>query len=66
MKMIYNLSFYNSEKKSRDDKWLTNIFAENDQDAIKQVEEKRKKGNYYYCRLTKTAYKEKIIKKWEK
>lgn len=38
----------------------------NDEDAIKQVEEKRKNGNYYYCKLYKTIYKEKIIKKWEK
>lgn len=58
--MVYNLSFYDKEKKSRDDKWCTSIFAENDEDAINQVEEKRKDGRYYYCKLYK------IIKKWEK
>ena len=64
--MNYNLSFYDTEKKSINDKWVTSIYAENDEDAIKQVEEKRKDGKYYYCRLSKTIYKEKIIKKWEK
>lgn len=64
--MVYNLSFYDKEKKSRGDKWSTNIFAENDEDAIKQVEEKRKDGRHYYCKLSKIVYKEKIIRKWEK
>lgn len=64
--MNYNLMFYDSEKKSGDNKWFTIIYAENDEDAIKQVEEKRKNGNYYYCKLYKIIYKEKIIKKWEK
>lgn len=64
--MVYDLFFYDSEKKSRNAKWSTNIFAENDEDAIKQVEEKRKNGNYYYCRLCKVVYREKTIKKWEK
>lgn len=64
--MDYNLSFYTTEKKSINDKWVTSIYAENDEDAIKQVEEKRKNGNYYYCKLYKIIYKEKIIKKWEK
>ena len=41
--MVYNLSFYDSEKKSRDNEWVTSIYAVNDEEAIKQVEEKRKK-----------------------
>ena len=64
--MVYHLCFYDTEKKSRNDEWVTSIYAENDEDAIKQVEEKRKNGNYYYCKLYKIIYKTKIIKKWEK
>ena len=64
--MNYSLMFYNSEKKSRDNKWFSTIYAENDKEAIEKVEEKRKKGNCYYCKLFKIIYEEKIIKKWEK
>ena len=64
--MVFNLSFYDSEKKSRDNKWFISIFAKNEEEAIKKVEEKRKNGNYYYCKLCQIIYKEKIIKKWEK
>ena len=64
--MIYNLSFFDNEKRSRDDEWVTSIYAENDEEAIKQVEEKRKSGDHYYCKLYKIIYKAKIIKKWEK
>ena len=64
--MVYHLCFYDTEKKSRNNKWMQCIYAENDEDAIKQAELTRKSGNYYYCKLTKTIYKEKIIKKWEK
>ena len=64
--MVYNLSFYDSEKKSRDNEWVTSIYAVNDEEAIKQVEEKRKNGNHFYCKLYKIIYKTKIIKKWEK
>lgn len=64
--MEYNLSFYESKNRSKDDKWCVSIFAENDEEAIKKVEEKRKNGKYYYCKLYKIFYSEKIIKKWEK
>lgn len=54
-------------KKGKDDKgyWNTTIYAENDKEAIAKVEELRKDGKHYKCKLGKIKYSFRNIHKWE-
>ena len=45
--------------------WSTIIYAENDQEAIQKVEELRKDGKYFKCKLGKIKYGFRNIYKWE-
>ena len=45
--------------------WNTTIYAENDKEAIAIVEELRKDGKYYKCKLGKIKYSFRSIYKWE-
>lgn len=61
--MDYILKF----KKEKKDKgyWNTTIYAENDKEAIAKVEELRKDGKHYKCKLEKIKYSFRNIHKWE-
>jgi len=61
--MDYTLKF----KKEKKDKgyWYTTIYAENDKEAIAKVEELRKDGKHYKCKLGKIKYSFRNIHKWE-
>lgn len=61
--MDYTLKF----KKEKEDKgyWNTTIYAENDKEAIAKVEELRKDGKHYKCKLGKIKYSFRNIHKWE-
>ena len=61
--MDYILKF----KKEKKDKgyWNTTIYAENDKEAIAKVEELRKDGKHYKCKLGKIKYSFRNIYKWE-
>lgn len=45
--------------------WNTTIYAENDKEAIAKVEELRKDGKHYKCKLGKIKYSFRNIHKWE-
>lgn len=45
--------------------WSSTIYAENDEEAIAKVEELRKDGKHYKCKLGKIKYSFRNIYKWE-
>ena len=45
--------------------WSSIIYAENDKEAILKVEELRKDGKHYKCKLGKIKYSFRNIHKWE-
>ena len=61
--MDYILKF----KKEKEDKgyWNTSVFADTDEEAIAKVEELRKDGKHYKCKLGKIKYSFRNIYKWE-
>ena len=59
----YELKF--KDRKNARGYWNTTIYAENDKDAIQKVEELRKDGRHYKCKLGRIKYSFRTIYKWE-
>lgn len=60
---VYNFMFKKELKEVG--YWHTCIYADNKEEAIKQVKKMIKKDNYYKCKLTKPIYSQRTIWKQE-